>query len=329
LLASVGGLLPSAIYWQLVSRVPSVTPEEALADKTCPLDLCRLKYPSGETQDLPFRESSLLEQSVTLINLVAVKPLYTLLSLVLIVVLWRCCSPDLAALRWAMVSFFVGENCCAANFLLFNERSEPVEFGHSYGMMICFGMTTFAILEGMDRRLFRLSDQDAKCAAVGLCQGCIKYADVPCGLKRLFLLVIPALMVLCLVPLTAEPIVVSYNTRMAGSLYNWSHPVVRQLVEIRYSPAAALVLLAVSLGVLRFKKTEAVLWSKVFFAAGMGALGFSYFRLIFFQVYRENLTWFNAWEELTELLFIGSIGLVLWIFRRGLFIQGARSKPLS
>ena len=81
----------------------------------------------------------------------------------------------------------------------------------------------------------------------------------------------------------------------------------------------SLVLLAISWGVLKLKQTDPVHWSKVFFAAGAGALGFSFFRLILLHVYRDHLAWFGIWEEVTELLFIISAALVLWIFRKGLF----------
>jgi hypothetical protein len=40
------------------------------------------------------------------------------------------------------------------------------------------------------------------------------------------------------------------------------------------------------------------------------------FRLVLFQVYRDNLTWFVFWEEVTELIYIVGVGAVLWIFRR-------------
>ena len=62
-----------------------------------------------------------------------------------------------------------------------------------------------------------------------------------------------------------------------------------------------------------------MLWSKFFLAAGVGALGFSCFRLVFVQVYRDNLAWFSFWEEVTELIFVVGAALVLWIFRHGLF----------
>ena len=48
-------------------------------------------------------------------------------------------------------------------------------------------------------------------------------------------------------------------------------------------------------------------------------MGFGLFRLVLLQVYRDNLVWYAAWEEVTELLFVLSAGLVLWIFRHGLF----------
>ena len=67
------------------------------------------------------------------------------------------------------------------------------------------------------------------------------------------------------------------------------------------------------------KRSEPVAWSKVLFAAGCGALGFAFFRLILLQVFRDHLVWFSTWEELTELLFIASAGVVLWIFRLGMF----------
>ena len=133
--------------------------------------------------------------------------------------------------------------------------------------------------------------------------------------------------VLCLMPFCARVLHVSYNTRIWGTFYNYSHPVVYQIFEIRYLPAAALLLLNVSWFVLMFKRDNAVWWSKVFFSAGSGALGFAFFRLLLLHTYRDDLVWFAAWEELTELLFVVSAGLVLWFFRHGLF--GRRPVPPS
>jgi rhodanese-related sulfurtransferase len=291
----------------------------ASAEKPCATGLCRLRAKSGEVRNLPMRQSPALEQWAAAVSGLLVKPVYTIVTLLLIVLLWRQTSPDLAALRWALICFFIGENCCAANYLVCADRSALFEYLHSYGMVLCLGLTIHAILEGMDRRLIKLSDPDARCAALGLCRHCIKYADVPCGLERVFLFLIPAVIVVATAPFCVELVPVSYNTTIFGTFYNYSHPVVYQVFEIRYLPSLALVLLLVSAALLRFRKRDAVLWSKVFFAAGSGALGFSFLRLVLFHAFRDNLVWFGAWEELTELLFVLGVGAVLWVFQETLF----------
>lgn len=291
----------------------------ASGERPCATGLCRLRLAAGDTADLPFRPSSLLEQWGAILTGFAVKPFYTLLALIIAVWLWRQKAPELVALRWAMLFFFVGENFCAANYVFYNDSSRLFEYLHSFGMVVCFGLTTYAVMDGVDRRIVKYSDVDGRCAALGLCSRCIKYAAVPCGFQQVFLFLIPAAMVICFMPLSAELLPLSYNTEILGAFYNYSHPVVHQLFEVRYLPVVAIVLLGVSWGILRFGKADAVEWSKVFFAAGVGAIGFSFFRLILLHVYRDHLAWFGFWEEITELLFVIGTGVVLWIFRRGLF----------
>lgn len=269
----------------------------------------------------PWRESPLHEQWAAVLSGFIVKSIYTALSLILLIALWRRTSPDLVALRWAMVAFFVGENFCAANYLIFRDSSRLFEYLHSAGMVLCFGFTTYALLEGLDRRIVHLSDPNSKCEAVGLCRRCWKHADAPCALQRMFLYLIPAAMALSLLPICAEPSSVSYNTTILGSPYNYSHPVVYQIFEIRYCPAAAFLLLGASWIVLGMKRREPVRWSKMFFSAGIGALGFSGLRLVLFSAYRQNLVWFGFWEEVTELIFIAGVAVVLWLFRRGLWAE--------
>lgn len=299
------------------------------ADKPCALAFCRLRRDSGETSELPFRPASRWEQTVAVFTGFFVKPLYMFLSLVIAVVLWRQRALDLLALRWAMLAFFVGEAFCAVNYLTTGDRSALLEYLHSYGMVLCFSLTMFALLEGLDLRLVRYSDPQARCAAVALCHRCIKHVDAPCGLQRTFLLMIPAAMVLCGMPFCAELLPGSYNTRIFGTFYSYGHPVLCQLFEIRYLPGAALVLLTLAWIALRFNATSGVWWSKLFFAAGSGALGFALFRLILLQVYRDNQVWYAGWEEFTELLFVLSLGLVLWIFRQGLFFERPATGPAA
>jgi rhodanese-related sulfurtransferase len=294
----------------------------ATAEKPCALSFCRMRAASGEAEAIPFRESPLDEQWAAVLSGFAVKPFYTLLSLVLAVVLWRRREPDLAAFRWAMVAFFIGENFCAANYLIYGERSILFEHLHSFGMVACFGLAGWAVLEGIDRRILRLSEPGARCAAAGLCHGCSK-ADpsAPCGLERVFRFIVPALAVLAIPPLLAEPSTVAYNTKIFGTFYSYTHPGIHQIYEIRFCPAAALFFLGASLLALLFKRREPIAWSKLLFAAGLGPLGFCYLRWVLLAAYREDLVWFAFWEEITELLFIMGAAFVLWTFRKSLLVR--------
>jgi rhodanese-related sulfurtransferase len=286
----------------------------------CAARLLGSKRTETTVGSLPFRESTAFEQWTAVLTGFVVKPTYTLLSFLYIILLWRCKAPDLTALRGAMIAFFFGENFCAANYLFCQDGSYLLEYLHIFGMLLCFGLIVFALLEGIDRRLFKYSDPNSACAALGLCRGCIKYAEVPCRLQRLFLWILPALMILSFMPLTAKLLPISYNTQILGTLYNYSHAVVHQIYEIRILPFMALVLFAISWCLLKYKRFEPVAWSKAFFSAGMGALGFSLFRMILLHAYCENMTWFAAWEEITELIFILGTGIMLAIFWQGLVV---------
>ena len=134
------------------------------------------------------------------------------MSLAVIVVLWRSREPDLVALKWAMISFFIGENFCAANYFVFQEKSCLFEYLHSYGMLLCFGFAIYALFDGFDRRVLSLSHPDRRCAALSLCGKCIKHDDVPCGLKRIFYVLIPAVMVVAVMLPTADWQDTAYNT---------------------------------------------------------------------------------------------------------------------
>jgi rhodanese-related sulfurtransferase len=274
---------------------------------------------SGETVAYPYKDSPLLEQWVLVISGFVIKPIYMLLSFLLIIILLRLKSPDAVALRWGQVSFLVGEWFCALNYLLYGGAAHLFEFFHSYGMVLSFGFGTYAILEFIDLRIVNYGDPDKRCAALSLCRQCAKHSDVRCGLKLMFYFLIPAHIILAFMLLLADTYPVSYNSKILGVAYNYSHSVFYQIFETRYCPIFAIILLAASYAVLLFKKKDAVAVSKVFFAAGMGPLGFGLLRLIFFGLYRDNLVWFNFWEEITELMYVAGIGVVLWLFRRGLF----------
>lgn len=273
---------------------------------------------SGEVAELAFRESPLHQQWITVIAAFVIKPTYMLLSLALIILLWKKRSLDLTALRWGLIAFLVGESFCSINYLFFNEQSYLMEYLHSFGMVVSLGFIIFAVMEGLDQRIVKYSGPEARCVWLGVCRSCIKYKDVPCGLNRIFKLTIPALVIVAVMPLNAVTQFVSYNTDIVGTLYNYTHAEVYQLFEIRYAPIVAISLFVISFLTLPRHHTGNVLLSKVFLGAGVGFLAFSFFRLVLLSFYSDNMVWFVFWEEATELLLVVSIGAVLWIFRESL-----------
>jgi len=269
-----------------------------------------------------FRLSPFHEQWAAVLAFFFIKCLYTLINTAIIIALWRTRSPDLVALRRGMIAFFIGEACCAVNVLFFNDDSMICEYIHSAGMCLALGWTVYAIMEGLDIRLIHYSD-DGRCAAVGLCRGCIKHQDAACGLRRMFLMLVPTTALLAAMPLLAPLRDTAYNTRIFGILHGYHHPLLEQAYELRYLPVAAIVLLLACLLVLAFREKHPIPVSKVLFSAAVGALGFCFLRLILVAVYVDNQVWFSAWEEITELMYVGVAGGLLLVFARGLGLQDA------
>jgi hypothetical protein len=288
------GALPLVLYWPAFQQM-------LLPESTVP------------------RNISAFEQWLVVFTAFGVKPAYMLLSLAWIAWLWRRHAPDLVALRWGLIFFLGGEIACAANYLLCAGTSAVTDYLHSYGMAVGFSFITYALLEGMDFRLIKYSAAKDRCAALSLCRSCIKYADVPCGLRRLFSFLIPSLAVIGLMLPSAAPKPFSYRVNILNSPQEFSTPLWSQLFEGQYCAWIAIALLLTSWIVLSFKRTEPVAAAKVLFAAAMGPLGFGLMRFFLRTVYRDNLPWANIWEELTELIFVGGVGLVLWLFRGALF----------
>lgn len=279
----------------------------------------------------PWQPMSLFEQVSAVTAAFVFKPLYMILSGFLILVLWRVRAADLVALRWGLIFFLAGEGFCAFNYIAFNEDSYLAEYLHSFGMVAAFAFVVFALLEGIDSRIVHLSDPEKRCAFLGLCGACIKYKPVRCGANRLLVWSLPLLMVLAFIPLLAQPIQTSYNTTIVDTVYNYAHLGIYQLFELRYLPSGVILLFGVALAFIR-RNTHLPIpdASRILLAAGMGALSFSLFRLLFSGVFQNHLIWSTFWEELTELLFVVAVGIILGIFRgRLLYELTPGNQPLT
>jgi rhodanese-related sulfurtransferase len=299
----------------------------AAENTLCTKALCMFETFDKATESA-FRATAGHEQWIGTIAGFVIKPIYMISSVILAWILRRQRALDLVSLRWALVLFFAGEACCMVYtlaYLFFHLESYLFEYLHNYGMVLAFGFTAFAVMEGLDTRGVKLSEPGKRCAMLELCGPCIKYEDAPCGARRLFLLMTPFAGILSAMPFLAPFNTMTYNTFVLGTFYTYSHPVIHQVFEIRYCPTLAITLFGLSLIVLLVKKDKpAPLAGKLFFAAGMGALGFGMFRLLLGAVFENNLVWFDFWEEITELLYMASVGCVLWIFRRRLFQKTSR-----
>lgn len=295
----VAGCLPVAIYW-FVGPV-----ESANSGAKCAA--------------LAARNMSSAEQWIAVIAAFGCKPIYMLLSFVWIVWLWRRSEPDLVALRRGLIAFWLGENACTVNYLGFGGSSDLWEYFHNFGMAVGFAFIAWAVLEAVDRRVIKLSPPKERCAVLNLCKTCIKYSAVPCKLQRVFKMLIPATLVIAIVPFCAGIKLVAYDASVLGSTEHYALMASSQLFENYYCPVVAIMLLAAAWVVMEFKKVDPVPLAKVLFAAAVGPLGFGLMRLFLSAVFSGNLLWYVVWEELTELLFVMAVGYVLWIFRHSLF----------
>lgn len=282
--------------------------------KPFPEKFSKLQTKCGEIIDLPVKESSYFEQIALSAAAFGIKPVYMILSLLLVIVLMRSRLPDLIALRWGLLAFFTGEACCAVNYLFFHEDSLLVEYFHMFGMVLAFGFTTYAILEAMDIHLIHYSNKEKKCAALNLCAACYKSKEVVCSVERVFKLLIPVCIILSCLPLLTLPKPVSYTTGILKTMYQSIHPVPYQVYEIRVAPVMAVILFVIAFFIIQGKGKTNFHLARIFFCSGMGLLGFSLFRLVLFSMYRDNLVWFAFWEEITELLYVAGAAFIIRVF---------------
>jgi hypothetical protein len=146
---------------------------------------------------------SLGTQWLTTFLAVAVKPAYMILSLLIIIWLWRTSEPSLRLIRWALILFLGGEMFCALNYLLANSQSDLLEILHSLGMV---GMSMFlpwGFLLLIDDRLIHFSVKNSKCEWIKFCGSCWKFTEATCKFKQLSWFVIPAIAAVALLPLPA------------------------------------------------------------------------------------------------------------------------------
>ena len=273
-------------------------------------------------------EFSLFEQALISFAAFGIKPLYGLISLVLILALFKNRNTDAVALKWAMIAFFLGENACAVNFLFFDEQSKLMEYWHMCGMLVSFGLASYAFMVMLDTRVIGFTDKKEKCILLANCRQCYKYHPVACNLRLMFLYLIPAAAIMAGIPLSGELGSYFYLGEIFGSDVLFGHFLYQQIIEYRFCPLLSIVFLAISNFYLFKYREKALPVAKFYFAAALGPLFFGLMRFIMFEAYESNPLWAEAWEEITEFVFIGFILWMVWWWRGAEFQLPFFSKKL-
>lgn len=267
----------------------------------------------GDREGAPSIVLSSFEQFIITTAVFVLKPLYQILSIIIVVMLWKRTDTELKALKWGVLSFFIGENACALNFLFFNETSLLMEYVHATGMLLCLCFVVYAVMEALDKRVIHVSEESKKCALLAECGPCYKYSSIACNARLLLLFVIPATAILAAMPLTAQHGSHFYTGTVFGTEVVFGHPVIYQVLEARLYPIVALLFFTISFLSLLLLREKGFEPAKLFYAMGAGPLGFSLLRFMLYWGYQQNPLWADAWEEITELLFIAG---VFWVLLR-------------
>jgi hypothetical protein len=265
---------------------------------------------------------TLPNQIIVVFTAFVIKPLYMLFSLVLAWLIRKSHETDLIALRWGLLAFFCGEFFCAINYLIFQDQSYFAEYLHNFGMVVSFGFLCYALLEGLDERIIKYSNPQKQCAFIGLCGSCIKTQPVACRVKNLLQATSLSLGLFAVIPLTITINEISYNSYIFSTFYNYTWQKADQLFEIRYCPIVALAMFLTTFIITQRSKDHSTLkTAQIFISAGVGALGFSMFRLFLNTIYMQNLSLADSWEELSEFLMIIIIAYILYQFHQRLNVN--------
>ena len=262
------------------------------------------------------------EQGGLVLAVYGFKSVYMLLALAALALIWDEVGPAWRTLQASLAAFWLGEFFCGINILFYFEESLVFEYLHSLFMTFCLGLLFYSVMEAVDANILHYSNPRERCALAGNCKNCVKGQPAhasACLLRKLFQWMMPLTAVLAGMPLMAQALNFSFVTSVFGSPRLLTHLISIQWYELRFTPAAALALLAAAWLALVWKGNSptGLQISKILLSAAVGQLGFSLMRLSFAAYSRAQLVWFVFWEELTELLLICAVLILVSLTRPG------------
>ena len=283
---------------------------------------------NGDTPPLallatPVKVLSPFEQGIAFTSGFIIKPIYMLLCLGLIAVLWRSMG-SLAMLRWGLICFLVGESFCALDYL-FGQAGvlRPLDLVHGLGMAAMGALAPWALFRLVDQRVFHYVDPSQACSFQRLCGACWKRQPVGCGLHRLFIFTLPALILITLMPLCAPLKATAYQVGILGHPSLLDVSLFNEAIELWGYALLAILAFLVTLVRLR-GGSESTRRAELPFFLGLGFATFAVFRFLLHNAFVEAQHWSGAWEEITELIIIVGLGFGLFVFRGPL---GLSRKP--
>ncbi len=247
-----------------------------------------------------------------------VKPLYTILLLLLLYMIWKLPGKTYRILKWGVFIFWAGEMSCFFNFLA-GEESLFFESMHGFGMVIGVGFMIWSLLLIIDEKLIFFSPANKPCGMIRFCGSCIKKNADLCRFLGLFSVVSAFLALISLIPLFGPFRSIKQVIKIFGDPVLYTISNFEQTLDIRIYPLLAFGLLAWSAWVVYKQPThEAFRKAKPFFSFGLGFLSFSLLRFLFIHAFHSRMIWNVFWEETTELMLVCFILWALWYFRQSL-----------
>lgn len=287
--------------------------EYPLAPSVRKVDIAHLNEP-------PVIKISLLTQLAVTVAAFVIKPVYVIISFVIIVILWRRKEKDLALIRNAMIFFFIGENACSLNYLIASNASPELEFIHGLGMVFMFFFLEWGLFLFFDERIVHYRNQDRVCLFQKLCKTCWKNNTGECGFYKLVLFLIPCIAFVSLIPVTMPLRPFKIIMPVFGSNVLWDKDFWNLFFEFRVYPILGAIAFAGSYFWI-WKGKSGLLKAELPFFVGLGFSSYAFFRFCLLLPFRENQGWADWWEESTELVMIITVLLLLLRFSKQLNLK--------
>lgn len=255
---------------------------------------------------------NILNQFLIFSSAFIVKPLHMLLSLLIIIKLFKNRNKDLILARTGVSIFLLGELGCTFNYLFFEQNSLILELIHDLGMIGLGSFLSWAIFEFWETRVINILDKDKKCSFLKICNSCWKYDNVKCKLNKFLKLIIMILVGVSFLPLLSDESVITQQLCVFDTFIEYTESSTLLFIQYKVYPIIAIILFIIAFFI--YSNTVLVRKYNYFLFAGLGFLFYSLMSFFLVEAFDKTLFMATVWEEITELMIILVILSFLKIF---------------